>query len=159
MPIKKKRCQVCRCRFIPDPRTPQQVCCDTPDCRKQRKAASNRAWRQRNPGYDKSRASKKRAWARGCGYWPNYRQEHPIYTAADNKRRHKAHKARKCAANQATRRKIAVERLDSLCNIAPDSAANQAMIARRVEVIVDYLFPKGRAATRSHIDSGPASGP
>jgi len=159
MPTKKKRCKFCRSWFTPDPRTEHQICCDNPQCRKQRKAENNRSWRLRNPGYDKSRAGKKRAWARARVYWCKYRQEHPAYAAADNKRRSKAHKARRCAANQATRRKIAVEKLDSLNNSATDYAANQAMIARRVEVIVNYLFPEGPAANRNHTDFKPASGP
>ena len=159
MPIKKKRCQFCRNWFPPDPRTEHQITCTDPLCRKQRKAAANKAWRLRNPGYDKSRADKKSAWARERVYYPNYRRAHPDYAARDNKRRRKAHKARKCAANQATRREIAVGRLESLCTISPDFAANQDAIARRVEVLADYLFPEERAANRNSTDCGPASGP
>jgi hypothetical protein len=159
MPIKKKRCQVCRRWFIPDPRTSHQVCCDKPECRKRRKAAANKKWRLDNPRYDKSRAGKKRAWARGRDYWRNYRRTHPNYAARDNKRRSKARRSRKCAANQAMRRKIAVGKLESLRNITPDSAANQDVIARRMEVLVEYLFPQERAANQIHTDSGPASGP
>lgn len=159
MPIKKKRCQFCRTWFPPDPRTEHQISCDDPLCRQQRKAAANKAWRLRNPNYDKSRAGKKRAWARERGYYPDYRRTHPDYAARDNKRRRKAHRAHKCAANQDTRRKIAVGKLESLRHIPPDSAANQDAIARRVEVLVDYLFPDCAAANRNSTDCGPASGP
>ncbi len=154
MPTKKKRCQVCRQWFTPDPRTSHQVCCDKPECRKQYKTAANKKWRLNNPGYDKSRAAKKCAWARRRGYWRGYRRTHPAYATADNKRRHKAHLAHKSAANQAMMRTIAVGRLESLRDISPDSAANQDVIARRVEVIVDYLFPKGAAANPKGTDFG-----
>ncbi len=152
MPIKKKRCQVCHHWFTPDPRTSHQVCCDKPECRKRYKAAANKKWRLNNPDYDKSRVAKKCAWARRRDYWRDYRRTHPAYAAADNKRRHKAHLAHKFAANQVLMRRTAVGRLESLRNISPDSAANQDVIARRVDVIVDYLFPKEAAANPKGTD-------
>jgi hypothetical protein len=157
MPIKKKRCKFCCSWFTPNPRTSHQVCCDNPDCRKQRKAAANRDWRLRNPGYDKTRAGKKRAWARARGYWRNNRRIHQDYAAKDIKRRCRAYKARKFSANQAMIRKTAVERLNSLRNIGANPSANQDVISRRVDVIVDYLFSKESSANRNHIDCGPAS--
>ena len=159
MPIKKKRCLICRRWFTPDPRTSHQVCCTDPECRRQHKAAMDKQWRQANPDYDKSRAVKKRVWARGLDYWRRYRRTHPIYATADNKRRHKAHLARKSAANQVVIRKIAVEKLASLREIGLDSAANQVVIARRVEVIVDYLFPEEVAANPKGTDLWLPRGP
>ena len=159
MPIKKKRCQICRRWFTPDPRTPHQVCCANPECRRQHKAAMNKKWRLANPDYDKSRAAKKRIWAGELDYWSRYRHTHPIYVAADNKRRHKAHLTHKSAANQAVMRKIAVGRLESLRNNCTDSAANQAVIARRLDVIVEYLFPNESAANPMGTDMRPPRGP
>ena len=159
MPIKKKRCLICHCWFTPDPRTSHQVCCTDPKCRRQHKAAMDKRWRQANPDYDKSRAGKKRTWSRELDYWRRYRRAHPAYAAADNKRRHKAHLVRKSAANQAVIRKIAVERLASLRETGLDSAANQVVIARRVEVIVDYLFPEEVAANPKGTDLWLPCGP
>lgn len=159
MPIKKTRCKFCLSWFNPDPRTPEQSCCDKLKCRKRRKAALNKNWRRRHPGYDKRRADKKCAWAGARDYWRNYRRTHPGYVAKDNERRCKAYKARKFSANQALRRKIAVEKLDSLQEIPLNPSANQALIARRVDVIADYLFPKEPSANRNDTDCRPASGP
>ena len=139
MPIKKKRCKFCHTWFRPDPRTEHQISCTDPLCRKQCRAAANKTWRQRNPGYDKSRAGKRRVWARERTYYPNYRRTHPDYAARDNKRRSKAHRAGKCAANQDARHEIAVERLASTRANIPNPSANQDAIARRVDIIAEYL--------------------
>jgi len=146
MPIIRKRCEFCHSWFTCDPRTPHQICCSKPECRKQRKAVADKRWRLNNPTYDKSRARKKRDWAQKRDYWRHYRQTHPDYVAADNKRRHKTHKARKSAANQDARRKIAVGKLAGTRDFAPNSAANQVAIARRVDILVEYLFPNEPAA-------------
>ena len=159
MPIKKKRCQVCRRWFVPDPRTSHQVCCTSPECRRQHKAARNKKWRLANPDYDKSRAAKKRIWARVRGYWRHYRQTHPVYAAADNKRRCKACKTHKFSANQAVIAKIAVEKLASIRDSIQNPSANQALIARRVDGIVDYLFLKEASANRKGKDFVVPRGP
>ncbi|MBI4801026.1 MAG: hypothetical protein HY796_00720 [Elusimicrobia bacterium] len=159
MTIKKKRCRFCRNWFPHDPRTERQICCEKPECRKQRKITANRRWRLNNPDYDKSRAGKKRIWARGRGYWRYYRQTHPAYVAADNKRRRKAYKNHKFSANQDAIAKIALEKLASIRDIIPNPSANQDMIARRGDVIVDYLFLKESSANRNATDLSLPSGP
>lgn len=159
MPIKKKRCEFCHTWFPPDPRTAHQISCTDPLCRKQRKAAANKAWRQRNPGYDKSRAGKKRAWARARAYYPEYRRTHPDYAARDNKRRRKAYKAGKSAANQDARRKIAVEQLAGTREIILNPSANQDAIARRVDIIAEYLSLSTPAANPNGTDLGRPGGP
>lgn len=159
MPIKKKRCQFCHAWFSPDPRTPQQKCCGSPACRKQRKKAADKRWRLNNPGYDKTRAAKKRAWAQSCDYWSRYRQARPAYAAADGKRRCKSYKARKFSANQDARRQITVELLASTRAIATNPSANQDAIARRVDIIAGYLFPEAPSANPNDTDSRPRAGP
>jgi len=159
MTIKKKRCQVCRSWFSPDPRTEHQICCDKSECRKQHKIAANKKWRLDNPDYDKSRAGKKRTWARARGYWGHYRRTHPRYAAADNKRRCTAYKKRKFSANQDMRRKIAVEKLKSLHDIPLNLSANQDVIARRVNSMFDYLLRKEFSANRNDTDMPPAYQP
>jgi hypothetical protein len=150
--IKKKRCKFCYAWFTPDARTAHQVCCGQPECRIQRKQAANKEWQLKNPDYDKTRAGKKRAWARSCGYWLRYRKGHPDYVAADSKRRSKAYKACKISANQDARRNIAVERLASTRVIIPNPSANQDAIARRVDIIAEYLFPGAPSANPNGTD-------
>ncbi len=159
MPIPKKRCKFCHAWFTPDARTAHQVCCDNPECRRQRKKAANINWRLKNPAYEKTRAGKKRAWAQSCGYWPNYRLTHTDYTARDNKRRCKSYKAQKISANQDARREIAVERLASTRETVANPSANQDAIARRVDIIAEYLSLSTPSANANGTDLGQAGGP
>lgn len=159
MPIKKKRCKFCHDWFTCNPRTEHQICCEKPECRKQRKIAAKRLWWRNNPDYDKSRADKKLKWAHRRDYWRYYRRTHPAYAAADNKRRRKAYKDQKFSANQDAITKIAVGKLESIRNIVPNPSANQDMIARRVDVIVDYLFLKEPSANQNGTDLRLPHGP
>ena len=159
MPIKRKRCKFCRNWFTCNPRTEHQICCEKPECREQRKIAAKRLWWRNNPDYDKSRADKKLKWARRRDYWRYYRQTHPAYAAADNKRRRKAYKNQKFSANQDAITKIAVGKLESIRDIIPNPSANQDMIARRVDIIVDYLFLKEPSANQNGTDLSLPSGP
>ena len=159
MPIKWKRCKFCRTWFTCNPRTEPQICCEKPECREHRKIAAKRLWWRNNPDYDKSRAGKKLKWARGRDYWRYYRRTHPAYAAADNKRRRKAYKNQKFSANQDAITKIAVGKLESIRDIIPNPSANQDMIARRVDIIVDYLFLKEPSANQNGTDLSLPSGP
>lgn len=159
MPIKKKRCQFCHCWFTPNPRAPHQICCGSSQCREQRKSAADKNWRQNNYGYDKSRAGKKRAWAYEADYWRIYRHNHPDYVIRDNRRRRRTHKAVKNAANQDAVHKIAVEKLASIRAMPTVFAANQDAVARRVDLIVDYLVLKEPAANPNDTDSRVPRGP
>lgn len=159
MPIPKKRCKFCHAWFTPDARTAHQVCCGKPECRRQRKKAANLSWRQKNPTYEKTRADKKLAWAQSRGYWPYYRNGHPDYVAADNKRRCNAYKAHKISARQDARRKIAVEGLASTREIITNPSARQDAIARRVDIIAEYLSLCAPSANPNGTDLGQAGGP
>lgn len=150
-----RRCEFCHRWFLPHPRTyRQQRSCSKPECRKKRKAEAKKNWWQKNPGYNKGRKTKIRAWAkRYPDYWQKYRREHPDYVKKDNKRRHTSHKKEKNAAKQDAIREISVERLKSIMEIKPDSAAKQDTIQRRVKGIVDYLIWKEFAAKQDLIDN------
>lgn len=160
MPIPNKRCKFCQAWFTPDARTAaHQVCCDKPECRRQRKKAANLSWRQKNPGYERARAAKLRVWARRRGYWRWYRQSHPAYAAADSKRRCRAYKASKFSAKQDARRQIAVEELAGTYKSYPDPSAKQDAIARRVDIIADYLFSSAPSAKPNDTDHSRSGGP
>lgn len=150
MKIAKRRCEFCHKWYLPNPRTYLiQRCCTKPECHKKRKAGADKAWRNKNQGYDKGKGRRKkiRSWARSYpDYWQKYRQEHPEYVKKDNKRRHTSHKKEKNAAKQDTIRKISVEKLKSIKEIKPDSAAKQDAIQHRQNGILDYLFWKESAA-------------
>jgi hypothetical protein len=152
MKIVKKRCEICRKWFMPDPRTYKiQKCCSK--CRKKRKAQTDKIWRENNPGYDKYRKDKKREWARAYpDYWRKYRAEHPVYVEENNKRRSSRHKKAKNAANQVTISKIFVDELKSIRENRPDSAANQVTIDRRVDDLFELLIWKDSAANQADID-------
>ena len=146
----KKRCSVCGKWFRPDKRTlKHQTCCRKASCRKKRKARANKSWRTRHPGYDKSRRLKKRDWAQKYpDYWRRYRQEHPEYRARDNRRRQTSRKRAQNAANQDAIQEMSVEKLRSIPLCEPECAANQDVMDRRVDEIVNYLLWKEHAANR-----------
>lgn len=106
-----------------------------------------------NPGYDKSRANKKRGWAASVGYWRTYRAGRPEYRARDNERRRRAKVAAKRAANQTARREIARRKLDELRTwVGTPWAANQTAIHRVNAGVVDYLVWRDGAANQTGID-------
>jgi len=155
MKIAKRRCDFCHRWFMPHPRTyRQQRCCSKPECRKKQKVRTKKNWWLKNPGYNRDRRQKIRAWAKEHpDYWRRYRREHPEYVARDNKRRSSMHKKQKNAAKQDPIRKISVEKLKSIMEIEPNIAAKQDPIQRRQNGILDYLYWKEFAAKQDIIDS------
>jgi len=153
MKIAKRRCEFCHEWFSPDPRTVKfQRSCTKPDCRKKRSRASVRQWWKQNPGYNKGRSPKVRAWAKAYpNYWRKYRQEHPDYVKKERRRRRSAHKKAKNAAKQNAISQISLEKLESIRNLEPNSAAKQNTIHRRVDGILDYLFWKECVAKQNAI--------
>ena len=145
--MKKKRCEICHQWFSPHPRAPHQRCCSKPACQKKRKARAKKTWWLKNPDYGKSRNPKIRTWAREHpNYWCKYRKKHPDYVRKERQRRRSAHKRAKNAAKQDAVRKIAVEKLESIRDLEPISAAKQDPVQRRVDGILNYLFWKESAA-------------
>jgi len=60
--LPKKRCCVCRKAFRPDPRVGErQRACGDAHCQRQRRAQSQASWRSRNPSYQKSYRTQRRA--------------------------------------------------------------------------------------------------
>lgn len=51
-PRRKRPCSICRRWFLPDPRVRgRQHVCSNPDCQRQRRAGTQRRWRQNNADY------------------------------------------------------------------------------------------------------------
>jgi hypothetical protein len=79
--MKAKRCAICGRYFHPYLRnTRRQVLCGRRECRQRKKQEMARAWWINNPDCLVERQKKKRAWAKGCGYWSNARKNNPEYT-------------------------------------------------------------------------------
>ena len=143
----RKRCEICHQWFSPHPQAPHQRCCFKVSCRKQRKAKANKSWQLKNPGYGKDRKPKIQAWAKDYpDYWRKYRREHPDYAKKERRRRRSAHQKAKNAAKQDTVRQMSVEKLKSIRDLEPVSAAKQDTVHRRVNGILDYLFWKESVA-------------
>lgn len=151
--IQKKQCCICHAWYEPDLRTCRhQTCCSKESCRKERKRRANKSWQVRHPGYDQSRNAKKRDWAQAYpDYWQLYRQDHPEYVLRDNQRRKKSHKRAKNAANQDAIATISVEQLAGIPRFEPQNAANQVVMDRRVDQVIDWLVSQVRAARQDGI--------
>lgn len=159
MKIAKKRCEFCHEWFAPYPRAVKsQRSCARLECRKQRRSAAVRDWRRRNPNGEKGRACKIREWAKAYpNYWQQYRREHPEYTARDNWRRRSTRQKVKSAAKRNGLAQISLEKLESIRNLEPVSAAKRNGLYRRVDSILDYLVWKASAAKRNAIANDPGS--
>ena len=146
----RKRCVICKQWYIPDPRTKaHQQCCSRPDCKKKFKVRANKSWCIRHPGYDTSRKLKKRDWAqKQGGYWRQYRREHPEYRDREKQRMQDNRDRAKNVANQDAIGTIFVEKLQSIqCNTL-QNVANQDMMARRLNSLIDCLVWKERVANQ-----------
>ena len=140
----KRRCSMCGRWYRPDTRTKKhQTCCGKTSCRKKRKARTNKSWRTRHPGYDKSRRLKKRDWAQKNGnYWRRYRQEHPEYRAQEKQRMQASRDRAKNVANQDAIGTIFVEKLKHIQSDEPKNVANQDVMARRINSLIECLVWK-----------------
>lgn len=149
----KKRCSICGRWYQPDPRTRgHQVSCGQASCRKERKRRANKSWQKRHPGYDKSRQAKKRDWAQAYpDYWQHYRQAHPAYAERERRRMQAVRDQAQNVANQDAIAHIAVEQLASIPRYDPQNAANQDVMDRRVDQVIDCLLGIGRAANQDSI--------
>lgn len=153
MKIAKKRCEYCHEWYTPHPRTARFQCsCAKPDCHKKRSTSAVRRWWERNPGYNKGRGPKIKAWAKAYpDYWRKYRKKHPDYAKKERGRRRSAHQKVKNAAKQNAIARISLEKLESIRSLEPISAAKQNVIHRRVDSILDFLFWKEAAAKQDVI--------
>lgn len=86
--MSKARCVFCRNWFrAARRRRRKQKACDRIKCRKKSDRKGVRRWRRKNRGYFKGRyPSLKLSWDY-AGHLRAYREEHPEYVAADNRRR------------------------------------------------------------------------
>lgn len=80
------RCPYCGRWFKPIPgKGTRQKTCLARDCQRKHKRALDRRWRADDPGWRKDRQNKARKWAKGRGYWEEYRAEHPKYVERNRK--------------------------------------------------------------------------
>jgi hypothetical protein len=147
------RCRYCGRFFRPDPRKrgrSRQKTCGRQACRQANERRRYAEWIKRHPGYEKTRRLKRQGWAKGYpGYWRRYRREHPEYRQRDNERRRVVKQRARRAAKQTARREILVEKLLAVKRLRPLRSANQTVIARRVEALVDVLVWRERSAKQS----------
>jgi len=145
-------CLQCDRSFQPDTRIGDaQRTCSREACQRMRKRAKLRRWRVLHPDRAQSHPSKARAWAKAFpDYWQQYRREHPDYRAHDNERRRQARRRARRAAKETLIADISRRKLEALEALqSPDVSAKETPIDRRVEVVVDYLVWKERAAKES----------
>lgn len=77
----KKKCPFCRRMFLPDPRVGErQKACSRKECRRRRKALSQKEWTARNPDYFRGRYENTRVWLdQNPGYLQGFRAANPEY--------------------------------------------------------------------------------
>ncbi len=149
----RKRCAICHSWYKPDERTMgHQTCCEKPSCRKERKKRNNKSWQLRHPEYDKFRKLKKRDWAQKEDYWCTYRQEHAVYRAREKLRMQRNRDRVKNVANQDAIGNIFVEKLKSIQRDEPKNVANQVMMSRRINSLIDCLVWRVRVANQAGIE-------
>ncbi len=150
---KKKRCCICHEWYEPDPRTVKhQTCCSKESCGTERKRRANKSWQIRHPGYDQSRTAKKRDWAQAYpDYWQQYRQDHPEYQEREKQRMQAVRDHAQNVANQDAIAKISVEQLSGIPRFEPSNVANQAMMDRRLDRVIDWLIERENVARQDGI--------
>lgn len=157
----KKRCEFCHAWFTPDPRTAQnQTCCSDPSCRKKRRFETQRSWRQKNPGYDRTRKEKIKNWARDYpAYWHKYRKEHPDYTHRDNRRRVLSRRKAALSAKQDLISRFSVEKLRGIQEKALEVSAKQDLIRPAmagISELTEFLIWREMSAKQNQIAFTPA---
>lgn len=137
----KRRCKFCHQWFLPDCRTcRKQYCCSTETCQKKRKSLTDKNWFLRHPSYEKSRTSKKRAWA-WCYpfYWKKWRKEHPEYVYRDNRRRSSNYKTNKLSARLDPIIEFTLNKPLSMLSCIQKLSVRQDMIYRQIKSISQNL--------------------
>ena len=94
---KKKKCAFCGQLFTPDPRVRDlQKACSRKECRRQRKALSQKRWVEENPKYFWGRYENTRIWLeQHPDYLQEYRQTHPKYVERNRIKDRERKKAQK----------------------------------------------------------------
>lgn len=159
MKIAKKRCEFCHEWFSPDPRASyKQRCCQKSVCRKKRKSMTQKNWRLKNHGYERSRREKINNWAKTYpNYWQKYRREHPDYTTRDNQRRVLSRQKASMSAKQDQITQFSLEKLESIKKMRVICSAKQDQINRRINEVVNFLLWKELSAKQNEIAICPSS--
>lgn len=141
-------CAQCGRVFKPDSRTAHQKTCSRRSCRRARARAKLRRWRKLHRDHITAYRPKVRAWAKAYpDYWQTYRREHPRYASRDNARRRKFYRRKRRSANETAIASISRRKLEDLALLKrADSSANETLMDRRINGIVDYLVWRDHAA-------------
>jgi hypothetical protein len=76
----KVRCAHCGSRFVPNPHIKSQRYCVKVECQRARKASWQRQKLATDPDYQANKRDSQRAWRnRNPGYWRDWRSRHPEY--------------------------------------------------------------------------------
>lgn len=148
-------CRYCDRPFRPDPRIGEaQKVCGRSACQRARKRAKLRRWRTLHPDHAQSTSAKQQAWAKAYpDYWRQYRRSHPDYYERDLARRRKAYRSARSSAKETLIKDISRRKLEALETLqTPDVSAKETPIARRMELVVDYLVWKARSAKESPME-------
>lgn len=106
----KKRCPFCREWFLPyAPQAARQQICGKVVCKRKLKRTLDRAWRAKDPEWQRRRQGRIRQWAARRHYWPKYRREHPAYVKRDNLRRARALRRKRLFRKTGTMTSVLVE--------------------------------------------------
>ena len=144
-----KRCCICHRWFRPYVRQRRtQKACGRVRCREQLHAEDCRAWRRANPGQDKSRRVKIRAWAGRRGYWKAYRRRNAGYRAREKERMRSSRRRSKSVAKRESLNEMAVEKIREIQSVGGENVAKRDSLARRMEGVLGFLLWKENVAKR-----------
>lgn len=123
----EKCCLYCGKLYIPYGRlAKRQKVCGAAECVAKHKRAMSRRWWAARPGRRRIRNAKKRQWAEKCGYWREYRAQHPEYAARNREQSRKRQRERRALAAVLRR---PVEYLEGLKAPGGRMFANQELLA------------------------------
>jgi hypothetical protein len=88
--MEKRWCSACGKAFEPRPQSPRQAYCPDEACQRARKRLWQRTKRRTDDDYRENQAMAQDAWRRTHpGYWRQYREAHPDYTASNRQQQQK----------------------------------------------------------------------
>ena len=154
MKLSMKPCAYCGRSFRPNPRTAKhQKACHREECRRARQRQKLRRWRMLHPDLASKWLPKLRAWAKAYpDYWRQWRGDHRDYREREKLRMRAKRRQARRVANETAIGQIAVEKLQSIRAEQPITVANETVIARRMDALVDFLIWKESVAKRSAIE-------
>lgn len=132
----KRSCKECRRLFTPSPRRPDQRHCSRKECQKARKRDWQREKVQNDEAYRAKQQASQKAWReRNPGYWATYRQEHPEYVRRNREKQRERDARSRIAKMDVLGPQSSFE--SGTCRIIPiqDDLAKMDVILARIEVV------------------------